>query len=312
VTTSTAPSIQSSELKGLRVLFLHPDTAVCEEFEARAEQTLSRVEFFATSSLQAGRDLLKRNHFQLAIFQDGVDGKDFVFAQLEIKNVVPGINMIPLIDVPTIDQLSAQRRIGGIHSFGKKVDTSSFDYVTSLILNFARDSSKTTSLQEQLEYGKTLQKFLFARTPTDQTYKTVSQRLMDNLILQYDWNPQECTKLITAETIYCPEVRSESYSELLGSDKYGLVSWLAQTASWKISDSKPSGSGGMLITLVNYLAATVNDGTGYEEAVARVFERPHFLFHPSIRTLNKASTTALLKDILETSNTVLKAVGDGN
>ena len=311
MTNSAVPTIQSSELKGLRVLFLHPDPKLCEDFEARAEQRLPRLDFYSASSLSAGRDILKRSACQLAIFQDGLDGKDFVFAQLELKNTLPSISMIPLIDVPTINQLSAQRRIGGIHGFGKKVDASSFEDVVSLVLNFARDSFKSTSLKEQLEYGKTLQNFLFARSPGEQQFKVFSQKLIEGLSLNYDWNPQECAKIITAESIYSPDVPSDSYANLLADDKYQLAPYLAQTASWKFAGSKPSGAGGMVITLANYIASEVQRGIGSQEIVSAVFERPHFLLHPSIRTLNKDRLADQLIKSLGQGASKLRAVGDG-
>jgi hypothetical protein len=309
VNQPAVPKIQSSDLKNLNVIFLHPDPEVCRDFEARSEQSMTRVNFFSASKLSEARDILKRGECQLAVFQGGVEGKDFVFMQLEIKNASPKTSMIALIDVPTIDQLTAQHRIGGIHAFGRQVDVSSFDYVVSLISNFARNFSKKESIKEQLEYGKTLQNFLFAKAPAEQTYKDISQKLIEGLSLSYDWSSQECAKILVAETVYCPEVPSDSYKTLLCNDKYQLGSWLSQTASWKIPSSKPTGAAGMAITLANYMASEVQKGIGSQRVVSSVFVRPHFLLHPSIRTLKEKELLSLLqKSIGEES---YKAVGNG-
>ena len=289
------PVMKNSNLRGLNVLFLHPNSEICDEFEARAEQEITRINFYSASSLSVARDLIKLHHCQLAIFPDGMEGKDFVFTQLELRNVDRSILMIPLIDVPTIEQLSAQRKIGGIHTFGKKEEANSFAAITRMIMNFARDLAKNhPGIEEHLEYGTTLQKVLFVRKPQELEIKKISTKILDGLLLKFDWNPNEVLRVLTAEMIYSPDVSTQSYASLLGIDTFQLGSWLSQTASWLQPNTKPGGAGGFSITLANYMAWKVSQATTVDSTIDAVFLRPHFLMHPSIRVLKKDELFELL------------------
>src|SRR5690348_14257867 len=114
--------IKNSAQKGIRILFLSEDKELAETIEAKSEidPAFQRIDVYSTALASEARDIARRHAVDLAIFPDGVDGKDFVALQLELRHARPEIELIALIDIPSVSQLRESREIGGIVDFEKK------------------------------------------------------------------------------------------------------------------------------------------------------------------------------------------------
>jgi hypothetical protein len=299
-----SPNIVMSKVRDVKVVYIDPVQSRAEEFEARTEQDprLQRITIYATHNLAEGRDLARKHNCQLAIYHDGIEGKDFVFAQMELRNAQPSIDLIPIINVPTVQQLSSHRRIGGIFNFAEASKFENYESFVSLVVGYLREyGSDTKGITETLNFTKTLQNFLTVGEPELKAIKAVSTQIIEPMILLYDVDARTSSLAIAAENLYSPSIKPEEYKSLLKYDKHNLAEVLAQTASWTQPETKPTSVSGLVITLSNYVATELSKQVPSGEILFKIAERPFFLKHPSLRTLDETKLKMIMGKINSTA-----------
>src|SRR3989338_8215139 len=96
--------LKDSASKGLSVLLLGKNKAQLLEWEARTEvdPDLQRVNVFSSDSIAEGTRLIREHSVQLAVVEDGLEGKDFVFMLLEARQALGNCAIVALVTTPSI------------------------------------------------------------------------------------------------------------------------------------------------------------------------------------------------------------------
>lgn len=284
------PRIVTPEVRDMKVLYVDPSILNCDLIEAKAEQDprLQRITVFTTSTVTEARDLAKTRGCDLAIYKDNIDGRDFVFIQMELRNAQPLIELVPIISVPTVQQLSSHRRVGGIFSFADANIFGGYEDFVSIVLSYVREQiSNPKGIADAVEYAKTVQNFLLVGSEELRGIKPISSLITEALIINFDLDTRTAGLSLAAEMIYSPTIQATRYRDLLNSDKHNLSEILSKSASWEFKDSKPQSAAGFTITLANFLAKEIVAQVPSGEILFKISERPHFLFHAAIRTLDE-------------------------
>ena len=295
-----ALTLQNSVSKGLAVLIIDPNVERGQRTEALAEQDphLSRMRVYVAPDLATGRDWARKYSCDLAIFPDGLDSRDFVNTQIELRHAQPSIGLVPILDTPSIAQLSESRKIGGIVDYGDVGLLDSYPNLRSKIEAFLRTLASPDQLSKMFTYADSHSRCLLSTRPDWSSIKTVSKEFINELVLQYDLSAQENAAILAAEQLYAPWLKPDAYITLLQPDPFKLAPILSETSSWEIGQSAtaPRSPAGFLITLANYSAAQLA-AHPQTEVIADILSRPQFLKHPAIRVVTRDLLNALFNTI---------------
>jgi len=298
--TNKSPQIRDSEFKGYSVLVVDPDEQRGMEYEANAEldQNLQRINVFVVPSMREARDFIKSRRPNVVIFPGELDGFDFVTLQLEFKNANPTTGMVPLVENPTLQQYRESRRIGGVIDFAAPTTLESFENLRDLILQACRSlATEQPGFEEGLNYSLGLQRALLISHPGLTAMKSESAVICREVTAWYDLSCDEVVTLILAEKLYLPDLTTDKYQTLLGSDPYGLLGVLTQTASWTQAGTKPTSTSGLIVTTSNCIAQWRQEQVPMQEIADRIKSRPQFMMHVSLRVMSQDKVLTLLSQL---------------
>ncbi len=288
-----ALQILNTEIRGSRILILHPNAIAAEEIEAHFEQNseFSGVHIYTASTLEEGRVAARKYGIHLAIFPQYLGERDFVAIQQELRNAQPSIEMIPLLSTPTVAQLRESRGIGGVVDFGDVHELSSKDGLRNVIFGYLREKRKNSlSSKRAFEFADQIQRALLVEHIEWINIKELSRSLINPIVAVYDFSSEEVISILAAEMIYMPWIKREQYPGILGSDCFNIGEILAGTSSWLMQSERPTRAESLVIVLANYVAEKVAQRQPLSEIVQPILQgtfRPEFLKHPAIRSISE-------------------------
>jgi hypothetical protein len=281
----------NSDSKGIRILVLDANVSRALDYETKTELDphLQRIEIYTASNLNTARALVKSKRCEIAIFPDRIEDLDFVFIQAEFRNASPKIKLFPMATAPTLAQYRESRRIGGVVDFGDPSILENYEKFRDFLVHCAREYSKASmSLETELEEALQIQSLLYLNSNSSVEDKAFTARICGILCSQYDLNSYEVSRTILAECIYLPTLTFPQYEKILaGRESLDLLRTLQDSASWLQPNSEIKSVQGFCVTASNVLAYWINEGLSHDEITAKVKERPHFIKHIAIRSLNE-------------------------
>lgn len=281
--------IKGSSSKGLKVLVLDNNESRLADIETRAalDPDLQRLNIYVASSISEATDHIRRYGISLTIYSDGVDQRDFVALQLELKKANPKIDLIALVSQPTLRQYRESKLAGNIVDFETPAILSKWEDLRDLILSYIENIAKKDFDQDIiLTNAEQIQRAYSAIDTEVSNFKSDSKAITANLIRHFDLSTNECLKLFASERIYLPRLTAVDYKVILGGDQYSLFPILKDTASWEIANSKPNSVQGLIITAANFIAHRIYSGDTLESLLTTIDSRPDFLKHQAIRVLS--------------------------
>ncbi len=297
-------TIQNSDLKGLKILYVAPSNGR-EDFETLAEldSDLRRVQFYSADNLSEARRIAGDHEPQLIIFQAPLENRDFVSIHIELRNASPKSQTTPLISEITISQLREVNALEGIFDWADLTAINDFSKIKEVIFAFARSQSNSAQDDQESKLVATIQRTLLISHPEMTRVKEASARVLLPLTNLYDLSPAEVQTLFTAEKIYLPQLSTTSYSFVLSEGHHELLNLLQSTGSW-IPERRPSTAEGFLITCANYAAAQLEATEDLEAIASSILSRPSFLKHVAIRSL---TSTAIIEALTHACGTRVTA-----
>jgi hypothetical protein len=291
--------LRNSEAKGLKLLVLDPDAERSVRHEARTEldPRLQRVDVYFVNTLEAARDVARKHGCAAAIVPADIDGADFVTQQVELRHAQPGLDVIALVDVPTIAQLRSARRAGGLMDFAPAATLREYEALTALLLQYVRERSKASTDHEALDFVESIHRTLLVDRADWKGTKDLSKSITNRLVLAYDLSHDETVSLMAAERLYFPELDSSQYSAILADDPFQLLPVLAACGSWGGHARRPSSTAGLVITAANHAADALAKDQAVETVIQGIRARPIHLLHPSLRQLSDATLTEALGQV---------------
>lgn len=290
-----------SEYKGTKVLVIDPNPIRGQQHEVRTEveKKLQRVDVYFVSTLEEGRDSLRKYNCNLAIFPDGIDHHDFVNIQLELKHINPDLQMIVLTDSPSLDQLRSSKKIGGVYDFAQPATLEDFNNICSVIINFIRDQQFDGHSQtETFEFTNVLQKCLLIQNPDWRNIKSQSQKVASSLVLDFDFTNIEVTRVLAAEQIFLPWLSLNDYKSILGSDRFGLLETLSCAGTWGQNSRQVMNSEGFVVSFSNWIIEVILAGFSIDDIYTQIQARPLHIKHPSIQLITRDKLAELFSQQL--------------
>lgn len=304
--------LQGTATKGLKILIADLDTNRLAQIETRAalEPALQRVDIYVTSSLAEATDLARRHNINVAIFTDGLANRDFVGLQLEMRRANPRMDLIPLVQQPSLQQYRASMLAGNVVDFEKPTLLSDWQATCDLILGYIdQHLEKRLESDSMLAFSEQLRRAICASHPSFMPMKERSGILATSMSRFYDLSTNECAMLFAAERIYFPHLKQETYQYILATDTYALLQPLRDTATWEAPETKPASVTGLIITAANYIAHRSCAGDSTDAIIQTFTSRPSFLKHQAIRVLTPQILTEVIVAVADFGGGKAKAYG---
>lgn len=280
-------SFANASSKNESVLIFLSDTKFGEDFEARTEfdPVFARQKVYFASDLSSAKEAIRKYSISLCIYDGSKSDLDFVFVQNELRASSGSVELIPLLGVPSISQLSESKRIGGLHTYGD-VTKLSYDYLKSLIIEYFRHKERSIGTAgTQLEKVKTIQHALLSNKDAKWIdAKDLSKEILDEVIVDFDFSIKEVSNILGAEQIFFPDISLKSYELMLSGEFYDMLSVLKETGSWDSKTArKPTGPAGLVVSVVNFISMQLLSNADLQMLVDEIAKRPDGIKHPALR-----------------------------
>lgn len=286
--------------KGINIITLGKNTEEIEKIEFRSEidDDFARLNIYTAKDIQHAVHLAREKEAHLAVFEDGVEDRDYVYIQLELQNACSKIQVIPIVNQLNLSQISESQKAGNLYQLCEDNILYNYDSFKQYIQRFIRDRSQMElsdekSFQDFRTISNTIQ--VSSKLEID---KVLSRQILGRSLGFFDFNFEENKNIALAEMIYSPDFSMKEYEKILGNKYFEILEILEQTSSWK-QNSSPKSSQGFLISFCNYSAFELGGGKSVPELTDKILTRPIFLKHRSIRAFNENNLTQLLSAFTE-------------
>lgn len=297
----------NTELRGLKVLVLDPkkERAVKHEMLAEQDPLLQRIDIYFASSIEEGRDYVRKYAINLAIFPDFPPVYDFVDIHLEFRGESKNLETIPLVKAPTLTQYRECKVLGGIFDLQDPDSLERFDAIRSIILNYLRHLSRGVDSEKLLGTTNLISKALVIRTSTPHEFKVRSSLAFAQVITKFDLNSMEILLGTAVEQIFFPDITIGEYRNLLSDVPFDLLPIIESCSSWTSSKVPPRSVTGFSITFANYLSYVFELNPKFKAFEEVLKDRPVFLKHSAIRAIDVDT----LRNIFNSFSNKIQKVG---
>ncbi len=290
--------LPSSLSKGIGILILGKNFEETQKIEFRSEldDDFSRMQVFTAVTINDAKALVREKKIHLAIIEDGVENRDYVFMQYELQNAQPHIQIIPIVHMLNLVQIRESQRSGSLYELTQEKVLNDYALFKTYVQRFVRDrASRELSDEKNYEFFKSLSNTLEI-TEKNSVDRLASRKILAQLISSYDFNFEENLQMSMATMIYTPHFTVGDYEKILGSKHEEIVNVLGQTGSW-VLDTKPQSAHGLVVTLAGFMSAKLQDEGNI--IVETVKARPNFLKHPAIRTVSEDKILEIVSQFSE-------------
>lgn len=281
-------NIINSDIKNINIFYMDYNEKRGNEFEALSEHDfeLARLNIYSFHNLNDVIEVSKNTSPNLIIFINGFENLNFTILQSELTRLFPNVDLLPIVNAPTVAEIRQSRNISKILDFTSENDIRDFNSFKNLILTSIRLANKTSNLSENLKnYIMPISSSLLVGNQNWKSIKINSECILFKILNLYDISEFEALNIWAAEKIYFPWVSFESYKTILEANSEILKIINDSLINLNNENQKPRSLASFLIRFVNSVSEQHYNGKTFEEIEEYIKSRPIELKFQAIKTL---------------------------